>query len=107
LTPPPLTNTFQHLQSTDSREKRVFNKSLFACLILIATPATQGLAQGPLPGPFSGTPEEQAACRPDTRKLCRSLSADSGEIAFLQCLQQNQTKLSNPCREVLKRHGQI
>jgi hypothetical protein len=84
----------------------VFNKSLLACLILIAAPATQGLAQGPLPGPFSGTPEEQAACRPDTRRLCRAIPANAGEMAFLQCLQVNRAKLSKACRAVLETHGQ-
>ena len=87
----------------------MFNKSLLACLMLIAIPATQGLAQPlPLPpGPFSGTPEEQAACRPDTRRLCRSVPVSAGEMAFLNCLQQNRTKLSKACHAVLKRHGQI
>jgi hypothetical protein len=84
----------------------VFHKSLLAFLIIVAAPATQSLAQGPLPGPFSGTPEEQAACRPDTRKLCRTIPVNAGEFAFLQCLQQNRAKLSKACRAVLETHGQ-
>jgi hypothetical protein len=84
----------------------MLNRSFLACLILITAPATQGFAQGPLPGPFSGTPAERAACRPDTRRLCRTIPANAGEGAFLQCLQQNRAKLSKACRAVLQTHGQ-
>jgi hypothetical protein len=62
----------------------------------------------PLPNPFTelmrGTPEEQAACRPDANKHCRDAEPDPMRV--LGCLQQNRTKLSKPCLKVLESHGQ-
>ena len=54
---------------------------------------------------FSGTPEEQAACRRDVRQFCRHIKAGAGNNAFLQCLQEHRTKLSEACGRVLKSHG--
>jgi hypothetical protein len=70
--------------------------------------ATSALAQGappPMPSPFSGTPEEQRACRPDATKYCSAQIA-GGNFAVLGCLQQNRTKLRKDCLAVLQRHGQ-
>lgn len=53
----------------------------------------------------SGTPEEQAACRPDVRKFCHTITPDQGNDAFLQCLQAHRDKLSQRCRAVLDGHG--
>jgi hypothetical protein len=68
--------------------------------IFLAVPAAQALAQGP-----GGTPDEQAACRPDTRKFCRQVKPGSDSNVFLSCLQANRTKLSASCRKVLDTHG--
>ena len=70
-------------------------KIILTALVLMACPASSMAQQG--------TPAEQAACRPDTRKLCRDLVGN--EMAVLACLQQNRAKLSRACREVLERHG--
>jgi hypothetical protein len=67
---------------------------------LVFVSATASFAQ------FDGTPQEQAACRPDVRKHCRDLKADAGSPAFLACLQANRAKLSKSCRAVLESHGQ-
>ena len=53
----------------------------------------------------AGTSEENAACRRDTRRLCRHIKAGSGNDAFLHCLQENRAKLSKGCRETLESHG--
>jgi hypothetical protein len=53
-----------------------------------------------------GTREEQAACRSDTRRFCRSVDPDSGTFGVLTCLKQNRAKLSRACRGVLESHGQ-
>jgi len=53
----------------------------------------------------SGTPEEQAACRPDVRRFCFKITPDQGNDAFLQCLQAHRDKLSQRCRAVLDGHG--
>jgi hypothetical protein len=68
---------------------------MLAALVVMACPSA-GMAQ-------QGTPQEQAACRPDTRKLCRDLVGN--DMAVLSCLQQNRAKLSRTCRDVLERHG--
>ncbi len=59
----------------------------------------------PLPNPFQGTPEEQAACRPDFARLCKGLKPEPA-IA-LDCFKRNSGSLSGACRGVLQRHGQI
>jgi hypothetical protein len=68
---------------------------MLAGLVVMACPGA-GMAQ-------QGTPQEQAACRPDTRRLCRELVGN--EMAVLSCLQQNRARLTRACREVLERHG--
>ncbi len=67
---------------------------------LLLSMTTAALAQ------FSGTPEEQAACRPDVRRFCYKLRPDEGSNAFLQCLQAHRSRLTRQCRAVLERHAQ-
>ena len=84
-------------------------KALIAASIMLVAAATPCLAQGgnrAKPDVMqSGTSEENAACRRDTRKLCRHLKADEGSGAFLACLQQHRAALSKACDAVLKSHG--
>jgi uncharacterized membrane protein SpoIIM required for sporulation len=54
---------------------------------------------------YSGTDREQAACRHDVIRHCRTV-ASQNEFAILACLQQNRPKLSVACRTVLQNHGQ-
>jgi hypothetical protein len=54
----------------------------------------------------SGTPAEQAACRPDVRRFCHAIKEGSGDGSFLACLQEHRAKLRRACREVLEGHGQ-
>ena len=82
--------------------------------ILICCSATGAMAQAasqktaPMPSPspnlFQGTPEEQAACRPDSNKFCRDAEPDTFRV--LACLQRNRLKISVTCRRVLESHGQ-
>jgi hypothetical protein len=53
-----------------------------------------------------GTREEQAACRADSRRFCRTVDPESGTHGILTCLKQNRSKLSRACRGVLESHGQ-
>ena len=53
----------------------------------------------------SGTPEEQAACSRDVQRYCRPVM-DQGDFTVLACLQQNRSKISKACDQVLKNHGQ-
>jgi len=53
----------------------------------------------------SGTPQEQAACRPDVRRFCHTVKEQDGDDAFLACLELHRDNLSTACRDVLKDHG--
>lgn len=84
---------------------------LAAILICSATGArAQAPSKQPAPFPspfqnmFQGTPEEQAACRPDSNKFCRDAEPDTFRV--LACLQRNRLKISVACRRVLESHGQ-
>ena len=79
--------------------------------ISVATGAVaQAPSQKPAPFPFlfsdlfQGTPEEQAACNPDSNKFCKDAEPDTFRV--LACLQRNRTKISVACRKVLESHGQ-
>jgi hypothetical protein len=54
----------------------------------------------------SGSPEQQAACRPDVRKFCHKIKEADGDSAFVECLKANRAKLSKACRTVLESNGQ-
>ena len=54
---------------------------------------------------YSGTAQEQAACRHDVIRHCRTV-ANQNEFVILACLQQNRPRLSVACRTVLRSHGQ-
>ena len=53
---------------------------------------------------FQGTPQEQAACRPDVRRFCHAVKTNSSG-GYLSCLQANRAKLSKACKAVLNNHG--
>lgn len=73
----------------------------FACNPVLA--ATEKPAPQP-PGLFQGTPEEQAACAPDSTKFCQDAIPDTFRV--LACLQDHREKLRKVCRKVLEDHGQ-
>ncbi|MGY3590922.1 hypothetical protein ACVIGB_009491 [Bradyrhizobium sp. USDA 4341] len=52
-----------------------------------------------------GTADEQKACTRDVQRHCRSV-IDQGDFTILACLQQNRSKISAACDQVLKTHGQ-
>jgi len=51
-----------------------------------------------------GTPEEQAACRPDVRKFCNKIPRSAGNKAFQNCLVSNRNILSLKSKSVLTTH---
>jgi hypothetical protein len=80
--------------------------------ILIAW-SSAAFAQGTRPPDSSqsnsnqmGSSEQQAACRPDVRRFCRAVSADSGPFVFLACLKEHRERLSRACLNVLEDNGQ-
>jgi hypothetical protein len=60
----------------------------------------------PATAQFSGTPKEQAACRPDVARFCKGLTGDSDEV-FVECLVKNAPQVSARCRKVLQDHGKL
>ena len=54
---------------------------------------------------YSGSPQEQTACRHDVVRHCRTVANES-EFVILACLQSNRPKLTVACRTVLESHGQ-
>ena len=54
---------------------------------------------------YSGTDQEQNACRRDVVRHCR-LVANENEFVILACLQNVRPKLTVACRAVLESHGQ-
>jgi hypothetical protein len=52
-----------------------------------------------------GTSQEDAACRPDVRRLCRGMGPEQSVV--LGCLKQQAGRLSKACRKVLVDHGQL
>ena len=83
----------------------MFNKAIFAVAIALIAAATPCHAQGRAQGNATASSQEDAACRRDTRKLCRHVRPGDGDLAFLACLQQQRAALSTACRAVLESHG--
>ena len=77
-------------------------KFFLALAVLSLSFSTGAVAQ---PQERSGTPEEQAACSRDVQRYCRPV-IDQGDFTVLACLQQNRSKISKACDQVLKNHGQ-
>jgi hypothetical protein len=71
----------------------------FLALTLLSVPAATGALA------HSGTDQDEKACAPDVRRLCRKLM-DQGDLTILACLKDNRPKLSSACRYVLVSHGQ-
>lgn len=55
---------------------------------------------------ISGTPEEQAACRPDVTRHCKAVQGDD-DNAFVSCLVSHAPQLTQRCRKVLEAHGKL
>ncbi|MGE3990017.1 cysteine rich repeat-containing protein [Pseudorhodoplanes sp.] len=74
---------------------------------LVLAPAGANAQQQPIPFPFpnlmQGTPQEEAACAPDSAKFCKRFEPDPLQV--LGCLQQNRTRISKACQTVLRNRG--
>ena len=81
---------------------------VFSFAVDAAAQQTPSQRPAPLPNPFQemmqGTPEEQAAYRPDASRYCKDAGAEP--LVVLGCLQRNRTKISPRCLRVLESHGQ-
>jgi len=53
----------------------------------------------------SGTPEEDAACRPDVRRFCGDVPKGADDNTYLACLENHRDRLSKKCLAVLTDHG--
>ena len=77
-------------------------KSFFVAALLALSVSAGAVAQQQQHG---GTPEEQKACAHDVQKFCRAVMNDA-DLTVLNCLQQNRSKLTKACDQVLVGHGQ-
>lgn len=80
---------------------------VLAVLLVLSGTALVAEAQTTQPtGPFDfkGTPEEQAACAPDSKKFCSDAIPDTFRV--LACLQEHRERLRKACRQVLEDNGQ-
>jgi hypothetical protein len=96
------------LKPKHERVKTMFGR-LCAGLVLIQVlggPALAANEKQPAQsgGLFQGTPEEQAACAPDSTRFCQDAIPDTFRV--LACLQDHREKLRKVCRKVLEDHGQ-
>lgn len=86
-------------------------RHLLLVFIAASAFASPGYTQGQQPFPpfmdMRGTPEDQAACRPDAVRLCRHVLDRNDSMVVLQCFLQNRERLSPPCRGVLVKYGQL
>src|SRR5215470_1947747 len=87
-----------------NRETEMSGRAAFAAglvLTVLASFAPAASAQK-----LSGTPQEQAACRPDVAKHCKGLQGDD-ENVFVNCLVSHAEQLNQKCRKVLEAHGKL
>jgi hypothetical protein len=87
------------------------HRLLHVMLVLLLVGTTTALAQQfpPQPAaPQQGNDSERAACRPDVVKFCQAeLSKNQDDtFAILACLQNNRSRISAACQQVLANHGQ-
>ena len=71
--------------------------SYLAMLSVALAAASPALAQGPQ---YGGTPEEQAACKPDVLKLCGPEIPNVERITMCLRYFNSQRKLSPECAQV-------
>jgi hypothetical protein len=77
----------------------------FVLALALVSSTSVAFAQQAAQPQRQGTQEEQAACRRDVQRHCRSV-IDQGDFVILACLKENRTKISTACDQVLKTHGQ-
>jgi hypothetical protein len=83
-----------------------FVRTALALFLLIPLGGAQAQQQ-PFPSPFDGlmkgTPQEEAACAPDSARFCKRFEPDPLQV--LGCLQQNRVRISKACQTVLRNRG--
>jgi hypothetical protein len=89
-----------------------FSKSTAVAAFLVLAPMmlpmgaqAQQQQQAPMPFPnmMKGTPQEEAACAPDSTRFCKRFEPDALQV--LGCLQQNRERISKSCQQVLRARG--
>jgi hypothetical protein len=80
-----------------------YKATLAAALVLIGA---AGVTLPSATAQFSGTPQEQAACRPDVARHCKGLQGTDDD-AFVTCLVSHADQLTQRCRKVLEAHGKL
>jgi len=80
------------------------HKAMLAAGLVLSAAAV--LLPGAPARALSGTPQEQAACRPDVARHCKGVQGDD-DAAFVSCLVSHAPQLSQRCRKVLQAHGKL
>jgi hypothetical protein len=83
-----------------------YKTKLAAGFVLAAAAAAVVIPPAAPAQALSGTPQEQAACRPDVAKHCKGLQGDDDNV-FVDCLVSHAPQLSQKCRKVLEAHGKL
>jgi hypothetical protein len=93
----------------------MFRRLVFAIAISLAAGTVAPAQLPPQPPPVSnpmglgqGDPQERAACHPDVMRFCKQMIKEGQEpdtFVILGCLQDNRTRISNACQQVLASHG--
>ena len=82
-------------------------RAALAAFLVVFSAGAAAAQQQPAPFPFpnlmQGTPEEEAACAPDSTKFCKQFEPDPLQV--LGCLQQNRSRISQACQRVLRNRG--
>jgi hypothetical protein len=88
------------------RPRVTYKTKLAAGFVLAAAAAAVVIPPAAPAQALSGTPQEQAACRPDVAKHCKGLQGDDDNV-FVDCLVSHAPQLSQKCRKVLEAHGKL
>jgi Cysteine rich repeat len=89
-------------KSLPEEQRNTMRKLILVVTLLSLSVSTGAIAQQQQ---RSGTPEEQKACARDVQKHCRSVMNEP-DLTVLACLQENRSKLTPACNQVLVSHGQ-
>ena len=90
-----------------ARHARAASAAFLTAFFLLGAGGVATAQPQPLPLPFpnlmQGTPEEEAACAPDSTRFCKRFEPDAMQV--LGCLQRNRTSISKACQRVLRNRG--
>jgi hypothetical protein len=93
-----LSNATTHInpKGAPMTKSTTLKSAALAFALVIAGIAQASAAEGP-------TMQEKMACKADAEAFCSQFIGKAPQMRA--CLEQNKTKLSTPCRQVVEAHG--